>query len=165
MEHANLGIKQRGPGRPPRLMDVYETHVSPLYFITICTANRKRILAQEQVHSAFRLFAQRGWEEKRIATGRYVLMPDHLHLFVSGSESFILENWVRLLKQVLGKTLSEQQHSSPFWQRGFFDHLIRNSESYSQKWEYVRENPARAGLVADYKDWPHQGEIIQINRD
>jgi hypothetical protein len=29
----------------------------------------------------------------------------------------------------------------PFWQRGFFDHLIRNTESYAQKWDYVRENP------------------------
>ena len=34
----------------------------------------------------------------------------------------------------------------PFWRRGFFDHLIRNTESYAQKWDYVRENPVRAGL-------------------
>jgi REP-associated tyrosine transposase len=27
----------------------------------------------------------------------------------------------------------------PLWQPGFFDHLLRNDESYSQKWEYVRE--------------------------
>ena len=31
--------------------------------------------------------------------------------------------------------------------KGFFDHLIRHSESYSEKWEYVRQNPVRAGLV------------------
>ena len=32
-------------------------------------------------------------------------------------------------------------------QEGFFDHLLRSYESYAQKWEYVRENPVRAGLV------------------
>jgi hypothetical protein len=42
---------------------------------------------------------------------------------------------------------------------GFFDHLIRSSESYAEKWEYVRENPVRAGLVTSADDWPWQGEI------
>jgi len=44
------------------------------------------------------------------------------------------------------------------WRRGFFDRLIRNSESYVQKWEYVRENPVRAGLVSRSEDWPFQGK-------
>ena len=33
------------------------------------------------------------------------------------------------------------------WQEEFFDHVLRSSESYSQKWNYVKENPVRAGLV------------------
>jgi len=40
------------------------------------------------------------------------------------------------------------------WQRGFFDHLLRSEESYSEKWNYVRNNPVRAGLVASGDDWP-----------
>ena len=50
------------------------------------------------------------------------------------------------------------------WQPGFFDHLLRNDESYAQKWEYVRENPVRAGLVAEWHEWPYQGEIALIDR-
>jgi hypothetical protein len=50
------------------------------------------------------------------------------------------------------------------WQPGFFDHLLRNDESYARKWEYVRENPVRAGLVAERDQWPHQGEIVVIDR-
>jgi REP element-mobilizing transposase RayT len=50
------------------------------------------------------------------------------------------------------------------WQPGFFDHLIRNDESYGDKWNYVRENPVRAGLVASAADWPYQGEIVYIDR-
>jgi putative transposase len=52
----------------------------------------------------------------------------------------------------------------PLWQPGFFDHVLRNDESYSQKWEYVRENPVRAGLVARADEWPYQGELVVIDR-
>jgi hypothetical protein len=50
------------------------------------------------------------------------------------------------------------------WQRGVFDHVLRSDESYAQKWEYVRENPVRARLVANAGDWPYAGEIITIDR-
>jgi hypothetical protein len=46
--------------------------------------------------------------------------------------------------------------------KGFFDHLIRHSESYSEKWEYVRQNPVRAGLVNDPDKGPCQGEIARL---
>ena len=44
------------------------------------------------------------------------------------------------------------------------DHVLRSNESYSQKWTYVRENPARAGLVKSAKDCAYQGEIVYIDR-
>jgi len=47
---------------------------------------------------------------------------------------------------------------------GLFDHILRNDESYTQKWEYVRENPVRAGLVPRADDWPYQGEFVIIDR-
>jgi putative transposase len=42
---------------------------------------------------------------------------------------------------------------------------MRSSESYSQKWEYVRNNPVRAGLVAEPEAWPFQGEIAELRFD
>jgi putative transposase len=50
----------------------------------------------------------------------------------------------------------------PHWQPGFFDHLLRSADSYSAKWDYVRENPVRAGLVELSKDWKYQGTIVPI---
>ena len=47
---------------------------------------------------------------------------------------------------------------------GIFDHVLRNDESYGQKWEYVRENPVRAGLVPRADDWQYQGELVFIDR-
>jgi len=87
-------------------------------------------------------------------------MPDHIHLFVSGSDGFELGIWVRGLKRVVAAAVTGGR--TGLWQRGFFDHVIRNSESYSQKWDYVRENPVRAGLVRTTDQWPFQGEVVFI---
>lgn len=50
-------------------------------------------------------------------------------------------------------------------QEGFFDHVLRSHESYSQKWEYVRTNPVRAHLSKTPEEWPYQGEIVRIAFD
>ena len=71
----------------------------------------------------------------------------------------------RSLKNSLSKTLRQQGHAAPHWQKGFFDHILRASESYSQKWLYVAENPVRAGLVKNRTEWPWQGEIHPLRLD
>ena len=115
--------------------------------------------------------------------GRYMITPDHIHLFVAGDHKFDLGMWVRGLKRVVpaavtggrdGKDPAPETAAAtsfsplgklqPFWQRGFFDRLIHNTESYAQKWDYVRENPIRAGLVSTTEDWPFQGEIVEIEQ-
>jgi putative transposase len=156
--------KCRGPGRPPRLDNVFQRYDPPLYFVTLCSNARRHFFANDVFHDAFRQFALRGYVEKQIAIGRYVLMPDHVHLFVRGGFEFRLSQWVRIFKRALSKTLAELGHAPEHWQRGFFDHLIRSAESYDQKWTYVSENPARAGLIANPEDWPWQGEIVHIDR-
>jgi len=37
-----------------------------------------------------------------------------------------------------------------------FDRLLRTSESIHDKWNYIRENPVRAGLVQHWKQWPYR---------
>ena len=72
-------------------------------------------------------------------------MPDHIHLFVRLSPDLSLAQWVRTLKRSISGSILEH---APHWQEGFFDHLLRGKDSYAQKWEYVRQNPVRAGLAA-----------------
>lgn len=59
----------------------------PLCFVTACTEDRKPILANTNVHEDFQKFCEvelaRG-----IFVGKYVLMPDHLHLFVAFGEEY-----------------------------------------------------------------------------
>ncbi len=115
--------------QPSRLTRIFQKDDPPLYFMTLCTDNRRNILENKKVHAALLEYAQAG-VARGVALGRYVIMTDHIHLFVQGSHNF--------------------------------DHVIRNTESYSQKWDYVRENPVRAGLASAADEWPFQGEIVRI---
>jgi REP element-mobilizing transposase RayT len=39
-------------------------------------------------------FAERAYADHNIAVGRYVIMPDHIHLFVCGPDDFELGRWM-----------------------------------------------------------------------
>ena len=148
-------------GTPPRLPIIFQCFDAPLYFITFNTTLLKRpLLANDSVHAAFRDYAERGLAF-HVGTGRYVLMPDHVHVFVRIGPGMTLRRWASGLKQALGKALHALGHESAtppgmklksFWQPGFFDHLLRSDESYAQKWDYVWRNPVRAKLVTQPED-------------
>jgi REP element-mobilizing transposase RayT len=123
------------------------------------------VLANHSVHAAFLEFGQRGQKNLGVAVGRYVILPDHLHFFVAIPTHVTLGSWVGTLKRVIGKAVQRNDSRDPIWQRGFFDHILRSAESYSQKWNYVRENPARARLVENADAWPYAGEIAVIYHD
>jgi len=185
----------------PRLRRLDRLFVShPLYFVTACTEDRKPILANARVHDDFRKFCQAGLE-RGVFVGKYVLMPDHLHLFVAFGNEYesalmerryrrqsqtdateatvltqrrysgkpvaavcdrrlsVLSEWMKSLKNSLSKTFRGQNIPTPHWQKGFFDHVMRSEESYSEKWLDVAENPIRKKLVEQHEDWPYQGEI------
>ena len=152
------------PRRPPRLTRLFD-NVRPFYFVTFNTHERRRFLARQEVHETFCRFCLKA-QEHDIAVGRYVIMPDHLHLFVAFPIAGIaLPNWIQSLRAVMGKELLRLEIHKPHWQEGFFDHLLCSHESYAQKWDYVRLNPVRAKLCATPEAWPYQGEIVSIRFD
>jgi putative transposase len=154
-------VKQDFGRRPPRLGRLFDT--SPLYFVTFCTYLRKPFLARDEVHAAFVASSERAQRDFNVAVGCDVIMPDHVHLFVRGSKVFGLGSWVGLLKQALAKAASCLEPRPSFERKGF-SITFYEAMSYSQKWNYVRENPVRAGLVKSVEDWPYQGEIVYIDR-
>jgi hypothetical protein len=54
--------------------------------------------------------------------------------------------------------------ATTLWQREFFDHVLCSAESYGEKWNYVRDNPVRAGLVSMPDEWKFTGEIEILMR-
>jgi REP element-mobilizing transposase RayT len=114
-----------------------------------------------RVHETVKHHAERAASDFNVAVGRYVIMPDHIHLFIRGDDDFVLFKWVGGLKRAISVALTP---GGPLWQPGFFDHVLRSEESYGEKWLYVRDNPVRAGLVDDARDWPYQGECVVIDR-
>jgi REP element-mobilizing transposase RayT len=105
------------PDRLTRLDVVYQP--SPIYFVTACAANRRALLANQEIHSAFRAFADcapncGAW------VGAYVLMPAHLRLFVAiDGERLSLSAWMKSLKGTLSSKLRAQGNAPPYWQKDF----------------------------------------------
>ena len=140
-----------------RLDTIFSAH--PIYFLTGCTANRQPLFANDRAQQSLTEFAQRA-ADHRVWVGRYVLMPDHLHLFAAFAPgSPPVSDWMKALKRYLTSQLGIA------WQKGFFDHVLRSRESYKQKWMYVLENPVRAGLVREAREWRYQGEIYPLDLD
>jgi putative transposase len=134
---------------------------TPIFFVTTCSFGRRAVLANAAIHHSFIEFAKAG-ESHGAYVGAYVLMPDHLHLFVTLGEERTLSSWMKSLKNALSRRMRANGIPAPHWQKGFFDHLLRSDESYEQKWQYVRDNPVRAGLAQSWKNWPYRGEIWEL---
>jgi putative transposase len=154
---------QFGVARLKRLDEIFSDY--PVYFVTACTFVRRELLANDAVLRAVMEFGERG-PERGAWLGSFVLMPDHLHAFVAlDAERCRLSAWVRGLKAVVARVLRAEDAAGPYWQKGFFDHVLRGSESASDKWEYVRNNPVRAGLVQQAEDWRFWGQVHLLRSD
>ncbi len=135
----------------------------PIYFITTCTDKRRKILAAAEVHEILVEVWREAQMRYRWSVGRYVVMPDHVHFFcASEADGTSLSMFVGKWKEWTAKYGARRLGlASRLWLTRFFDHVLRTAESYSAKWEYVRENPVRAGLVQHADDWPWKSEITE----
>jgi putative transposase len=131
-----------------------------IVFDTVCTKDRSRWLANDDVHRLLREV----WQEAQAWwLGRNVIMPDHIHFFAAATESAIpYENWVRYWKSQFTK-----RHNVPGnrWLPHHWDTRIRNAAAYAEKWDYVSQNPERGGLVTKSMNWPYQGIIHELPWD
>lgn len=157
------------PGRRTPAKGVHVSLSGPNWvFLTVCTDKRGQWLAQASVQRALHDI----WQHTATAwlVGDYLLMPDHLHLFCAPHNlKFTIERWIGFWKDQLTKQLKREGDAAatPYqadwkFQAGGFHHRLRDGESYFQKWQYVRENPVRAGLVSQPEDWPYFGRVHEI---
>ena len=147
---------------PPRVPVWLPDEQSVIYFVTICVADRKPVLANHHAFDAFKIAASKLKHWKVLAA---VLMPDHLYVITAPTEdrdarigdfSAALKRWMREELEKGGKRRACPTTAEWQWQPGCFDRLLRSDESLQGKWLYVAENPVRAGLVQRFEDWPYR---------
>jgi REP-associated tyrosine transposase len=136
----------------------------PIFFITTCVFRRRSILASKEVAIILSDEWQNAHSRHGWTIGRFVIMPDHVNFFCRaelGAKTLpiFMQRW----KEWTSKRIARQlKLTGNIWQEEFFDDVLRSSESYSRKWDYVKQNPVRAGLVKSSDQWPWQGEIESL---
>jgi REP element-mobilizing transposase RayT len=144
-------------GHPPRIPVWLKWDQAVVYFVTICVAGRRPVLANDEAFAAFKKAVATLTAWTVIAA---ILMPDHLHIIAAPLND--REAKVGNLSAAIKRWMRQELNASWKWQAGSFDRLLRSDESLHDKWLYVEENPVRAGLVQRWEDWPYRYAANEI---
>ena len=146
----------------------YDTGV---YFVTICTEDRKRVLASvvgtdvldgpKKINvellpygkTADKIINQLNDFYDNIDVKAYVIMPDHIHILLYIKESMDLGPSGTSVPTIQKSSLSwfvstfkrfcNKEYGHNVWQKRSADHIIRNREDYEEHVKYIHENPLR----------------------
>ena len=142
--------------RPPRIPVWLRWDQPVIWFVTICELEKRKVWDNAEFFDAFASATDRLESEDLWFIRSAIVMPDHLHLLASPLQSRDqnIGNLSAALKRWIGQRLPKQFLDTFAWQPGAFDRLLRKDEFAQKKWEYMRENPVRAGLVSHWEDWP-----------
>jgi putative transposase len=96
----------------------------------------------------------------RFAVFACCFMPDHLHLLVEAeAEDSDLVNFAHAMKQRTGHEY-RRLSTHRLWQKGYFDHVLRDLEGMRVAAKYILANPVRAGLCTEPGDYPFSGSLV-----
>jgi len=135
------------------------------YFFTVVTSNRRGILCLPQSRDALKKAIIQVRKKYPFEILAWVLLPDHLHCIwtlplddcdFSLRWRLIKRNYSFLMKDVLSVSKSDSQkkkQESGFWQRRFWEHVIKDENDLAKHFDYVHFNPVKHGLVENLYDW------------
>ncbi len=93
----------------------------------------------------------------------YCLMPDHLHVLLSPSQSCVpISGWLREFKSYTTRKHQLRTGETELWQRSAHDHVCRDGETAESVLTYIVNNPVRAGLAERWRDWPWARVFIEL---
>lgn len=94
------------------------------------------------------------FEGERYELLGWVLLPNHVHVLVRpyGDHELedVMHSWKSYTAQKANAILERQ---GAFWQREYFDHIMRSDEALLKFASDLRKNPGRSGL----RNWPWIG--------
>ena len=92
----------------------------------------------------------RHFENERVVMISFVVMPNHVHaLFVQNPDwalEKVIQSWKGFTARQVNKLLTRSGH---FWQRDYFDRLVRDEKHFANCVRYIRRNPEKARLGKD----------------
>ena len=129
-----------------------------VYFIVAVTQGRRPIFAGDAAIALLRTTLHRVKALHPFIMHAYAFLPEHLHLLLfvpeSSNISRIMQslewNYTRNYKQARG--ISTSTH---LWQRGFWDHVIRDEADLNWHLDYIHYNPVKHGLTSRPLHYPH----------
>ena len=130
-----------------------------IYFLTICAENRRPIFREGGRPRAAIEELSKVASRLNVPVHVYCVMPDHVHFLVEGvTAQADVVKFVAQWKQGTGFAL-RQELPRRFWQKGFYDHVLRRAEDSEAVAWYIWMNPVRKGLAAKPELYPFSGSL------
>jgi putative transposase len=139
-----------------------------VYFIVGVTQDRRPLFANEWNITILRETLRRVKEIYPFTMHAYVFLPDHFHILIFVPEtthiSKLMQSWQRNFT-LNYKTAHNITASLRLWQRGFWDHVIRDADDYERHFHYIHYNPVKHGYVQQVGAYPHSSFHEYVKRE
>jgi REP element-mobilizing transposase RayT len=90
----------------------------------------------------------RHFDGKRFGLISSVVMPNHVHVLFVQNPGYPLEKMILSWKTFTARNINKiLGRSGNFWQRSYFDRLVRDEKHFTNCVRYIRQNPKKAGLA------------------
>lgn len=147
------------PARKSTRLREFDYANAGAYFVTVCLAPRLPLLGRVSdaslVLSPFGEIVAEGLtgvptHHPGVDLDEWIVMPDHVHAVIVLRESRARQ--ASPLRVVVGSFKSRVARQvnmcrgtpgETFWQRGFYDHVVRDEDDLHRCREYIRTNPIR----------------------
>ncbi len=149
------------PKRKQNRLRDYDYSTPNAYFITVCTDKHRNLFwtdvgaiidRPENVPlTDLGRIVRRSVEAiskhyPTVNVDKFVIMPNHIHLLLQIStdcngRSMIAPTISTVVRLMKGTVTKQVGHS--IWQKGFYDHVVRNDIDYQGIWKYIAGNPSK----------------------
>ncbi|KPL00033.1 MAG: hypothetical protein AMJ91_05525 [candidate division Zixibacteria bacterium SM23_73_3] len=133
-------------------------------YITTDTHERKSIfVSDDRVNKIYEALDE-VYPKYDFKINGFVIMPAHCHLIIVSQNNDLSD----IMHDIKGIAAFKMSDGAPIkeklWQRGFYDHVIRNKSDLLEKLNYIHQNPVRAGLAKDISDYKHSSFKFYYDR-
>jgi len=146
--------------RKKNRLEAYDYSGAGYYFVTICAKEKRPIFGSvvgatcgRPPHTELsrcgeiveREIAVMDRTYPHVGVEKYVIMPNHVHLLLriepGDGRPQVAPTVSRVLQQFKGSTTKKA--GIPLWQKGFYDHVVRDENDFLRSWNYIDGNPSR----------------------